>query len=152
MRLSEIQSVVSEIYQHTTEGTFVWENYTNILGEDENATGIKICQVFAKLNKKHIRNARIQNALGNFLKAKAINPTAPFGGKDYPMIGKGPLGGIKHAGLTNDVSVMYEIKNNTIYLFAIGSHDDLGFGKPNNIKKQKQLVKKIDHCKKSEGI
>lgn len=151
MRFNEIQTVLDEIQQHIVEGTFVWETLNNTLLEDS-AVDVKMCQVFIKLNKKHSKNPRVQDALQQFLFAKAKDPRAPFGGKDYPMVGKGPLSGIKHAGLTNDISVMYEIKNNTIYLLAIGSHDDLGFGKPNNIKKQKQLVKKIDHCKKSEGF
>lgn len=127
----------------------LWENYNGIILED---TNVKMSPLFNKTNKKHLKNSRIQTALKSFLVAKAENPQKPFGGKDYPMTGKGPLSGIKHAGLSNDISIMYEIKNNTIYLFAIGSHDDLGFGRPNNIQKQKSLVKKINNYRKSENI
>ena len=129
--------------------SIIWESYTNNIFED---TNVKTSPCFNKTNKKHLKNARVQQALTDFLTTKAKDPRAPFGSKDYAMTGKGPLSGIKHAGLTNDISVMYEIKNNTIYLFAIGSHNDLGFGRPNNIKKQKSLVKKINNFCKTENI
>jgi mRNA-degrading endonuclease YafQ of YafQ-DinJ toxin-antitoxin module len=143
-----ISEVVSNNVDYLIEH-IVWETYSGTLCE---STNIKMSSCFDKSNKKHLRSTRVQDALTKFLTAKASNPRAPYGSKDYPMSGKGPLSGIKHAGLTNDISIMYEIKNDTIYLLAIGSHDDLGFGKPNNIKKQKSLVKKINNFCKIEGI
>jgi mRNA-degrading endonuclease YafQ of YafQ-DinJ toxin-antitoxin module len=152
MKIGEITlSILESIEKQLIENTIVWINYTNNLLEDVNID-VKTSQCFVKTNKKYLKNIRVQTALKNFLVAKAQNPQQPYGGKDYPMMGKGPLGGIKHAGLTNDVSVMYEIKNNVIYLFALGSHDELGFGRPNNIKKQKSLVKKINNFCKDEGL
>jgi mRNA-degrading endonuclease YafQ of YafQ-DinJ toxin-antitoxin module len=145
MKINEVTHDSSDLLIES----ILWESYTNIVLE---AVDIKVSPCFDKANKKHLKNARVQQALKKFLVAKAKNSQAPYGGKDYPMTGKGPLSGIKHAGLTNDVSVMYEIKNNTIFLFAIGSHDDLGFGRPNNIKKQQSLVKKINNFCNNENI
>jgi mRNA-degrading endonuclease YafQ of YafQ-DinJ toxin-antitoxin module len=150
MKIAEVTTtILEELERYVVNDALIWEDYDNVLCE---SVGIVICQIFAKLNKKHLNNSRVQDALARFLEVKGKDPQTSYGGNDYPMTGKGPLRGIKHAKLTNDISIMYETKNNTIYLFAIGSHDDLGFGRPNNIKKQKQLVKKIDACKKSEGI
>jgi mRNA-degrading endonuclease YafQ of YafQ-DinJ toxin-antitoxin module len=150
MHINEItETLLEELERHIVNGTLIWEDYTNVLCEN---VPIVVCPIFSKLNRKHLKNSRIQDALGRFLETKGKDPLAPYGGNDYPMTGKGPLSRIKHAKLTNDISIMYETKNNTIYLFAIGSHDDLGFGRPNNIKKQQQLVKKINACKKAEGI
>jgi mRNA-degrading endonuclease YafQ of YafQ-DinJ toxin-antitoxin module len=152
MKVAEVTySIIESIKQHLDDNTIIWSDYSNALFESE-TTHVKTSQCFNKANKKYIKNSRVQSALKNFLVTKASDKRTPFGSKDYPMTGKGPLSGIKHAGLTNDISIMYEIKNNTIYLFAIGSHDELGFGRPNNINKQKSLVKKINSFCNTENI
>jgi mRNA-degrading endonuclease YafQ of YafQ-DinJ toxin-antitoxin module len=151
MKTFEItETLLEELKRHVINDSLAWENYTNeSLNE---AIDVKVCHIFSKLNKKHIKNKRVQDALLKFLEVKGTDIHAKFGGDDYPMTGKGPLQRIKHAKLTRDISIMYEVKAGAILLLAIGSHDDLGFGNPSNINKQQQLVKKINACKKIEGF
>jgi hypothetical protein len=44
---------------------------------------------------------------------------------------------ISHAHLTHNISIVYKIEDNVLYLFGVYTHDDLGTGQPPNINKQK---------------
>jgi hypothetical protein len=82
----------------------------------------------------------------DFVNAKTNNPIQQFGKNDTPMISAGPMGravpGIKHAHLTQDLSVFYTMggRNPTMfYLYGIFSHKDSGTGNSPNVKAQKSL-------------
>lgn len=110
-------------------------------------------KMFYKTSRKHFKNKKIKEAFDAFLLVKSANPMEQFGSKDYPMRGKGPLNGVLHAGLTNDVSVFYQIKGKNptnIYFYAIASHDEIGVGQPPNRKRQRMFKKKIDNTHKKD--
>lgn len=109
---------------------------------------IMVTDLFNQTLTKYSTNAPVLKALKAFIEQKRAMPLEPFGSKDYPFKGDGPLHGIGHAGLTFDVSIVYKIsgKNpNIITLYGIFSHDELGTGQPANIKRQRQAAKAIDN-------
>ena len=102
---------------------------------------------------KHSVNTKgAQSALEDFIKAKMSNPTEDFGKKDYLLGNKGHFGkaipGLKHAGLTHDVSVFYTVSGSNphhIHLHGVFGHDDAGIGQPPNIQKQKSVSKRMSN-------
>ena len=64
-----------------------------------------------------------------------------FGGKDYEF--SKPLIGYWHTGLNGDICLIYFIKNDTLYLCGIFSHDEAGIGQPPSQNKQKSLAAKL---------
>lgn len=111
----------------------------------------RVCRIvasdmFYQTLKNFSDNATVLKALKAFIEQKRAQPLAPFGAKDYPFKGNGPLQGVGHAGLTFDASIVYTIsgKNpNVITLYGIFTHDQLGTGQPANIKRQKQAAGSI---------
>lgn len=88
--------------------------------------------------------------LQDFRKFKSENPLQQFGATDKPFKGAGNFAtvipGLRHAHLTHDIMIVYTIsgKNPTmINLYGIFSHDELGIGQPQNIKRQKSQVKRM---------
>lgn len=105
------------------------------------------CAFFEQTFQRYKTNARIVDALNHFIIHKSQNPLAPFGGKDRPF-SAGPLKGILHASLTNDVSVLYKLGGRDptiVYLYAIASHDEAGTGHPSNPKRMQQTRIKLDN-------
>ena len=73
-----------------------------------------------------------------------------YGSKDYPMKGKAPLGsqvpGLRHAHLTQDVSVYYRVHSKDpryLDIYGVFRHKDIGTGNTPNIKKQQKYAKKF---------
>lgn len=94
--------------------------------------------------ENHKRNKAVVDGLAKFVQAKRDNPMAPYGAKDYPFKGDGPLKGIGHAGLTFDVSIIYTISGrdpHIIKLLGVFSHDELGTGQPAALNRQKKASK-----------
>lgn len=86
----------------------------------------------------------------DFVGTKTQNPIQQFGKSDTAMIATGPLGravpGLKHAHLTQDLSVFYTIsgRNPTVFnLYGIFGHKDSGTGTSQNIKTQKSLGQQL---------
>lgn len=78
--------------------------------------------------------------------AKTANPLQPFGGKDYPFIKAGFLDGFKHAGMTQDVSLIYSMsgRDPTIfYCYGFFTHAESGTGNDASIKRQKNLSTRL---------
>jgi len=78
------------------------------------------------------------------------NHVDAYGSKDYPMKGNAPLGsmvsGLRHAHLTQDVSVFYRVHGrNPKYLdiYGVFSHKDIGIGNTPNVRKQQRYAKKF---------
>lgn len=102
----------------------------------------------ATLNKYTDRKESLKAELKEFILDKQANPyngTGPtgrgFGNSDKRFIsGKifnNAVPDISHAHLTHNISIVYKIEDNTLYLFGVYTHDDLGTGQPQNINKQK---------------
>jgi mRNA-degrading endonuclease YafQ of YafQ-DinJ toxin-antitoxin module len=81
--------------------------------------------------------SRLEKKLAKWLKLKAENPTQLVG-NDTPFQKSGRFSDLFHAHLTQDESLVYayDRRSNTIFLFGIYSHADLGTGRPPNYNKQ----------------
>ena len=92
---------------------------------------------------------QLAEKVADFIRTKDQNPTAPYGGSDTHFIGDGPIGRlglkIKHAHLSQDVSIIYRLHGNpaTLDLYGLFSHKESGTGNAANIKIQKSLAKKL---------
>lgn len=82
----------------------------------------------------------------DFYKAKTENKLAPFGGSDKLFKGYGHFAGLRHAHLTQDLSIVYSLNGSNptvIDLYGIFSHGELGTGQPANMNRQKSIAKKF---------
>jgi mRNA-degrading endonuclease YafQ of YafQ-DinJ toxin-antitoxin module len=111
-------------------------------------------KLFAKTLKKLGRDAQVAARLKDFIEFKKENPLQPFGGKDYPLTGKGPIArafpNMLHAHITSDVSVFYTVEGQhpvELKLYGLFRHDDIGFGNKGSggggVQKQKQTAEKF---------
>lgn len=105
----------------------------------------KTSSLFVKSFKDYKNNKLVVDKFKDFTKFKLEHPAEPFGGKDYPFVKNGVLGGYWHAGLTRDISIFYKIENDILYLCGIFSHQDAGIGTPGNINKQRSLASKLSN-------
>ena len=92
----------------------------------------------------------IQEKIKEFMDTKSRDPMQPYGGKDKPFGGNGPIGQafpkMRYAHLNYDLSLFYSMegRNPTVFkLYGVFSHDDIGIGQPMNIKRQKNFISKL---------
>lgn len=92
----------------------------------------------------------VVNKIEEFKKFKSENPLATFGTNDKPFAATGIykqyLPKARKAHLTPDISIVYELsgKDPTIItLYGVFTHAQLGTGQPPNLKKQKNMAKKL---------
>jgi hypothetical protein len=89
----------------------------------------------------------LENRVIDFIKLKTTNPSQRFGSSDYPFNSDGPLGKmkLKHAHLSQDVSIFYKIAGSpsTLYIFGLFSHNESGTGNTKNNKLQKSLAARL---------
>ena len=97
---------------------------------------------------------RLVSRLSDFLNSKKNNPLQPFGSSDKPFRGNGyfanaiPNETMLHAHLTHDVSIIYSLSGKDpkiLKLYGLFSHDEMGTGQPQNLKKQKQTASRISN-------
>ena len=110
----------------------------------------KTCPLFEESFANIASARKIIARFEEFKKWKSENPIKNFGSKDEPLIRKGPFGeavpGIKHAHLTQDVSVWYTIEGRdptVIKLYGIFTHAQSGTGQPQNFKKSQALATRM---------
>ena len=91
-----------------------------------------------------------------FMEAKRNNPHHPFGSSDKTFSPSGfyhkEMPDLKHAHITFDLSVLYRVENNVIYLYGFYTHDELGVGTPRKINVQKSMSKKIAKTQFDESV
>lgn len=92
----------------------------------------------------------IGSKIEEFIATKSKDPMQPYGGKDKPFGGNGPIGQafpkLRYAHLNSDISLFYTMEGRgpTIFkLYGVFSHDDIGTGQPMNIKRQKNFISKL---------
>jgi len=80
----------------------------------------------------------------DFMEVKRNNPMQQFGSSDTSFISAGNLAkavsGLRHAHITQDVSIVYKIAGNQIYLYGFYTHDELGTGNPASVPRQKSIA------------
>lgn len=96
---------------------------------------------------KVLANPTLKNKFRDFMEVKRNNPNASFGSSDKPFVSVGHFAkavpGIRHAHITHDLSVVYKVIGNEVFLFGFFTHDELGTGQPANINKQKSSARRL---------
>jgi hypothetical protein len=107
-------------------------------------------------NRRIMTDGTRRAKLADFLHLKRQNPTAPFGSSDKFFEKKGYFGqlvpGLKHAHLNDDISIVYRLRGNILYLYGFYKHDDLGTGEPPNIRKQRSMATRFSHAAFAEDF
>jgi hypothetical protein len=83
------------------------------------------------------------------MEIKRANPNGSFGSSDKPFVQKGVIAGhvpgLKHAHLTHDLSLVYKVEQNQVFLYGFFTHDELGTGQPASIQRQKSTGQRFSN-------
>ena len=105
---------------------------------------VEMCPAY---DESLIKYRTLENKANDFIRMKAQNPAQKFGSSDYPYNSDGPLGKmkLKHAHLSQDISIVYRIAGSPskLYLFGLFSHNESGTGNTKNNKLQKSLAARL---------
>lgn len=109
-------------------------------------------EIARTVNKYTDQKERIKKQIADFIKWKQQYPfngagggTPGYGDNDKKFKTTGNFGtrlpGISHAHLTHNLSIVYRIdrENETLNLYGVYSHDDIGTGNPPNVQRQQQM-------------
>lgn len=106
------------------------------------------CKLF---DETFLDHANLAKRIFAFLDHKNNNPLQPFGSSDTGFTPDGPIGklglNIKHAHVSQDVSIIYRVHSNpqVMDLYGIFSHKDSGTGNAANIRIQQQLATRLSN-------
>lgn len=105
---------------------------------------VKSGTIFDETSKKY---PALETKVLDFISLKTTNPSQKFGSSDYPFNSDGPLGKmkLKHAKVTQDISILYKIAGSpsTLYLYGLFSHKESGTDNTKNNNLQKSLATKL---------
>ena len=91
----------------------------------------------------------IRSKFRDFMELKRWSPSSSFGKSDKPFSSDAfytrAIPGLKHAHITFDLSILYKIVNNELWLYGFYTHDELGTGQPSNIRKQSSMASYLAH-------
>jgi len=94
-------------------------------------------------------NPSLKRKLHGFMEIKRANPNGSFGSSDKPFVQKGVIAGhvpgLKHAHLTHDLSLVYKVEQNQVFLYGFFTHDELGTGQPASIQRQKSTGQRFSN-------
>ena len=120
---------------------------------------------FAKtLNKFTDQKERLKKELRAFLAYKDDNPANGFvpgvstgyGDSDRKFKPGGnftsKIRDISHAHLTHNISIVYLIQGDVIYLYGVYTHDDIGTGSPENVNRQQQMATRWSNMQFSQEL
>ena len=126
-----------KIYHEAQNGSWRPGDKPFMRGDLYNATYTVKVQPYPAIRKK----------FRDFMELKRANPMAPFGSSDKSFSSDGifnsVIPGLRHAHITFDLSIVYKLIGNQIYLYGFFTHDDLGTGQPRNINRQKNAAKRL---------
>ncbi len=99
---------------------------------------------------------KLKNKFREFVKWKMKYPSngtgggmPGFGSSDYKFSPQGPFGksvkNIAHAHLDSDVSILYRIVDNTLYVYGVFAHKELGTTDSPNIRLQQRMATRFDN-------
>ena len=122
-----------------------------IIGELEVSVQFLMCPLFRRTYDEKVKSVPgLASKFADFVGSKTGNPIQPFGKNDTRLVADAPLGravpGIRHAHLTQDLSVFYTVsgRDPTLFnLYGIFSHKDSGTGNNQNVKIQKSLGQQL---------
>lgn len=128
-----------KIYHEAQKGNWRADEKPFMRGDLYDATYAVRVQPYPAIRKK----------FRDFMELKRNNPTAPFGSSDKSFSSDGTFSavipGLRHAHITFDLSIVYKIVGNQIYLYGFFTHDDLGTGQPRNINRQKNAAQRLSN-------
>jgi hypothetical protein len=98
---------------------------------------------------KILPNPSLKAKFRDFMEIKRQNPRQQFGGSDTACAARAPLGNaipnLRHAHITQDLSVVYRVAGNDISLYGFFTHADLGTGTPANIRRQAAAATRLSN-------
>ena len=98
---------------------------------------------------KVLANPKIKAKFRDFMDTKRQNPNQPFGASDKPFVAAGhfarALPGARHAHITHDLSIVYKVVGNQVFLYGFFTHDELGTGQPANMNRQKNTATRLSN-------
>jgi mRNA-degrading endonuclease YafQ of YafQ-DinJ toxin-antitoxin module len=93
----------------------------------------------------------VKNKFRDFMEVKRTNPNQPFGASDKPFRSSGnfisAIPGLRHAHITFDLSIVYRVEGNQVFLYGFFTHDELGTGQPANINRQKSAATRFSNTR-----
>ena len=105
------------------------------------------------IQKRQQMMPNLQDRIREFIATKSKDPLQQYGSKDKPFGGNGPIGQafpkMRYTHLNSDLSLFYtmEGRNPTVFkLYGVFSHDDIGIGQPQNIKRQKNFITRLKNA------
>jgi hypothetical protein len=114
------------------------------VGDDFENSMLKFRQIGDFLLDK--TNKFIQHKFQNPANGSIPGKYPGFGDNDKMFASKGKfsnrIDNISHAHLTSDISIVYRISGNGLYLYGVYNHDTIGTGQPPNRNRQEQSVEK----------
>lgn len=106
--------------------------------------------------KNNAARNRLAKGDNSFMHVKRQNPNQSWGSSDKHFKGGGVftrlVPGLKHAHLAHDLNLVYLVKGNTVYLFGVWTHDELGTGTPPNPRRQQSMATQFANATFAEDI
>jgi hypothetical protein len=135
------------------------QNYEGILAEafDRPSVAVDTNQVvfrradplyFETKAKLIDRNESLRNGLHKFMHQKRSNPLAHINPSDRMFSPQGFFSklvpGLRHVHMPGgDISLVYRVEGNVVYLYGFFSHKDLGTAMPANIRTQQNMAVRL---------
>lgn len=110
------------------------------------SVNVRVCQLYLDSLQVH---AGLKEKIAEFIQFKTTSPLEQYGGSDTHFTADGPIGRlglkIKHAHITQDVSILYRLhgKPTNLDLYGVFSHKELGTGNSPNVKTQQKMSKRF---------
>lgn len=116
--------------------------------QDARETVFRRCDTYTETYKQKVKPYEsIKSKFRDFMELKRWNPTQPFGKSDKLFLGTGffirAVPNLKHAHITQDLSIVYKLDGGTIWLYGFYTHDELGTGQPPNKNNQRSMATRI---------
>lgn len=123
---------------------------TDPIGSNQRETIFRRCDSYKETYFSKVRPYNsIRSKFRDFMQLKRWNPIEPFGKSDKLFIGHGfyirAIPNLKHAHITQDLSIVYKLEGGTIWLYGFYTHDELGTGRPDNKRVQDAMATKFKH-------
>lgn len=123
---------------------------TNNINSNQRETVFRRCDSYKETYFTKVRPYNsVRSKFRDFMQLKRWNPIEPFGKSDKLFIGRGfyirAIPNLKHAHITQDLSIVYKLEGGTIWLYGFYTHDELGTGQPDNKRVQDAMATKFKH-------
>jgi hypothetical protein len=147
----DLIKIIKTVELNEWAGPVAINDFIKQIGLQENPNRSQVQIKYSKFATNTIqdktKNPVVAKKFQTFLEFKSSNPSLPFGSSDTPFIKTGPIGtknpGIRHAHLTQNISVVYRISGfnpSTLEIYGLFSHRDLGTSNTANSRIQQSIA------------